>query len=636
MRLRLLLVFVLLTIPAAAQAVWDGSLDSKVRFYQTTDFGIVLAASDNSLYAFDSQTGERLWRRKHKGLDETSITPVPTTDLVLVSTDEGDKSRVEAIDLLSGERLWRSDKVRGDVMQLAVDPDADLLAVVLVKKAAGKVGNELKREPVIHALRISDGEEIWKKQLDSDVEMMPSRFDSDKDVPFTLDNYRPPLILDGRVYVFYEGITAYDAKDGGQVLREDFKVNESGLALTEADPMLDDKMIYLSGRGKVRAVNRQTLKVEWEAKDIGNASEIALVGNRLYVRTGGEFTRLKDGETDRKGPFGISAIDTRNGKVLWRFKGADKGMTNFVFPDAQTAVFADNDVLTMLDAQNGKRMVSYKHDIDNAQFVLLNEVGGIVVGGRDEIAAFSIPTLRYETSLPRSKERAAFAKFANPDRALWRVRHKPPGRGVLRIVTGIALRAAALYFRYGSLGSSALNIARGAGTARSLLNLRWSGLKTRFGSFGLTSLASNAAGNYVSNRLTVFGIAARTANLSNRISGLQIRRTALLGRIVPSRADVQESFIDRFDPVRRIEKLSDLLLRRKRLADLRGNYMYYYTDLPAPFSRKGLVGVNIHTGRDERFILVGDPDPKFLTDEAVGYLFSADGNRLSGFEIMQR
>ncbi|HNQ15853.1 MAG TPA: PQQ-binding-like beta-propeller repeat protein, partial [Pyrinomonadaceae bacterium] len=613
MRLRLLLVFVLLTIPAAAQAVWDGSLDSKVRFYQTTDFGIVLAASDNSLYAFDSQTGERLWRRKHKGLDETSITPVPTTDLVLVSTDEGDKSRVEAIDLLSGERLWRSDKVRGDVMQLAVDPDADLLAVVLVKKAAGKVGNELKREPVIHALRISDGEEIWKKQLDSDVEMMPSRFDSDKDVPFTLDNYRPPLILDGRVYVFYEGITAYDAKDGGQVLREDFKVNESGLALTEADPMLDDKMIYLSGRGKVRAVNRQTLKVEWEAKDIGNASEIALVGNRLYVRTGGEFTRLKDGETDRKGPFGISAIDTRNGKVLWRFKGADKGMTNFVFPDAQTAVFADNDVLTMLDAQNGKRMVSYKHDIDNAQFVLLNEVGGIVVGGRDEIAAFSIPTLRYETSLPRSKERAAFAKFSDPDRALWRVRHKPPGRGVLRIVTGIALRAAALYFRYGSLGSSALNIARGAGTARSLLNLRWSGLKTRFGSFGLTSLASNAAGNYVSNRLTVFGIAARTTSLSNRISGLQIRRTALLGRIVPSRADVQESFIDRFDPVRRIEKLSDLLLRRKRLADLRGNYMYYYTDLPAPFSRRGLVGVNVHTGRDERFILVGDPDPKFLT-----------------------
>lgn len=636
MRLRLLLVFVLLTIPVAAQAVWDGNLDSKIRFYQTTDFGIVLAASDNSLYAFDAQTGERLWRRKHKGLDETSITPVPTTDLVLVSTDEGDKSRVEAIDLLSGERIWRSDKVKGDVMQLAVDPDADLLAVVLVKKAAGKVGNELKREPVIHALRISDGEEIWKKQLDSDVEMMPSRFDSDKDVPFTLDNYRPPLILDGRVYVFYEGITAYDAKDGDQVLREDFKVNESGLALTEADPMLDDKMIYFSGRGKVRAVNRQTLKVEWEAKDVGNASELALVGNRLYVRTGGEFTRLKDGETDQKGPFGVSAIDARNGKVLWRYKGADKGMTNFVFPNGQTAVFADKDDLTVLDTQSGKKLVSYEHDVEKAQFVLMNETGSIVLGGREEIAAFPVPAPRYEAGNPSLPGRYSFTKNKDSDPALWRVRHKPPGRGAFRLIAGIALRAAAIYFRYGSLGSSALNIARGAGTARSLLNLRWSGLKTRFGSFGLTTLASNAAENYVTNRLTVFGIAARTANLSNRISGLQIRRTALLGRVVPSRADVQESFIDRFDPVRRIEKLSDLLLRRKRLADLRGNYMYYYTDLPAPFSRKGLVGVNIHTGRDERFILVGDPDPQFLTDETVGYLFSADGNRLSGFEIMQR
>ncbi len=636
MRTRLLLFFAILSISVSAQAVWDGSLDSKVRFYQTTDFGIVLAASDNSLYAFDSQTGERLWRRKHKGLDETSITPVPSTDLVLVSTDEGDKSRVEAIDLLSGERIWRSDKVKGDVMQLAVDPDADLLAIVLVKKAGGKVGNELKREPVIHALRLSDGEEIWKKQLDSDVEMMPTRFDSDKDVPFTLDNYRPPLILDGRVYVFYEGITAFDVKDGDQVLREDFKVNESGLALTEADPILDERLVYFAGRGKVRAVNRQSLKVEWEAKDVGNASEFALIGNTLYVRTGGEFTRLKDGETEKKGPFGVSAIDTRNGKVLWRFKGADKGMTNFVFPNAQTVMFADKDDIFALDTKSGRKIVSYDHDIDQAQFALLNETGSVVIGGRDEIAAFRVPSPRYETSLPRSAGRTAFTNSFDSDQALWRVKHKPPGRGVLRIVTGIALRAAAIYFRYGSLGSSAINIARGAGTARSLLNLRWSGLKARFGSFGLTTLASNAAENYVSNRLTVFGIAARTANLSNRISGLQIRRTALLGRVVPSRADVQESFVDRFDPVRRVEKLSDLLLRRKRLADIRGNYMYYYTDLPAPFDRKGLVGVNIHTGRDERFVLVGDPDPRFLTDETVGYLFSADGNRLSGFEIMQR
>src|SRR6266496_5341687 len=50
-----------------------------------------------------------------------------------------------------------------------------------------------------------------------------------------------------------------------------------------------------------------------------------MVNDDLYVRTGGKFTRLKDGETVERGSYGISAIDTRNGKVLWRYKGVDIG-----------------------------------------------------------------------------------------------------------------------------------------------------------------------------------------------------------------------------------------------------------------------------------------------------------------------
>ncbi len=79
-------------------------------------------------------------------------------------------------------------------------------------------------------------------------------------------------------------------------------------------------------------------------------------------------------------------------------------------------------------------------------------------------------------------------------------------------------------------------------------------------------------------------------------------------RALPSRAEVQESLLDRLDPVRQVEKLSDYFLRRKRLAEIRGNYMYFYTDLPKPFDKKGLLGVNVHTGKDARFILVSDPD----------------------------
>ena len=655
----LLCVLIFLSAVSSAQPVWQANTDGKLEFYQTTDFGILLAGSDSSLYAFDGQTGERLWRKKTKGLDETSITPIPSTDLILVSTDEGDKSRVEAVDLLSGETLWRSDKVKGDVMQLAVEPQSDLLAVVLVKKAKGKVGEEFKRSPVIHVFQLSTGEELWKKELDSDVQMMPSRFDSESEVAYTLDNYRAPLILDGRVYLFYEGVTSYDAQTGKEGERDRFKVNEGGLALTEADPVFDEKYLYTSGHGKVRAINRRSFKTEWEAKDLGVTPEMAVVGNVLYVRTGGQFTRIRDGEIEEEGAFGVSAIDTRSGKTLWRYKGADKGLTNFVFADANTILFADRDELIKIDARTGKKIEEFEHDVEKAQFVLINESGAAVVGGRDEIAAFSISDFgfrnsdlknsvnEFESLSNTASYRSNFnpkSGFSNP-KSLWRVKHKAPARGVFRIVAGIALRAAAIYFRYGGLATSALNILRGANVARSVLSLRWSGLRSRFSSFDLTTLAANSARSYVTNQISVFGIAARTPNLLNRLNGLQLVTPAgIRGKIVsgalqratPSRADIQESIFERIDPIRQVEKLSDYFLRRKRLADLQGNYMYFYTDLPKPFDKKGLIGVNVNTGRNARFILVSDPDPRFTTDETAGLLYSADGNRLQAFDVMNR
>jgi outer membrane protein assembly factor BamB len=625
-----------------AQSVWEARLDGKIEFYQTTDFGIVLAGTDNSLYAVDGQTGETLWRRRTKGLNETSITPIPSTDLILVSIDEGDKSRVEAIDLLSGSSLWRSDKVKGDVLQLAVEPEQDLLAVVLVKKAKGKVGDEFKRTPIVHVFNLPSGDELWKKELESDVDMMPSRFDSESEVAFTLDNYRAPLILDGKLFLFYEGVTIYDARTGKEATREKFKVNEDNLALTEADPVFDDQFLFTSGRGKVRAVNRRSGEVEWEAKDLGVTPEMAIVGNVLYVRTGGQFTNIKDGETKEKGSFGVSAIDTKNGKTLWRYKAADKGLTNFVFPNAETIVFADKDDLIALETKDGKRIGKFEHKIEKAQFVLLNESNDVVVGGTDEISAF-------DSSTEVSNWGGRQGKNFGGNIPVWKVKHKAPGRGILRTVAGITLRATALYFRYGGLATSTLSFARGAINLRSVLALRWSGLKTRFSSIDLTTLASNSAKNYVSQKISVFGVASRMPNLLNH-GGLQITipnapnpsniRGQIVGKAIdratPSRADVQESLLQRIDPIRQVEKLSEYFLRRKRLADLRGNYMYFFTDLPKPFDKKGLVGVNVHTGQDARFVLISEPDARFTTDETVGLLYSANADRLQAFEFLNR
>src|SRR5687768_4889135 len=636
-----------------AQPAWQASLDSTIRFYQTTDFGIVLAGTERSLYAVDGQTGERMWRRETGRIEETAVTPIPDTDLILFSRDLGGKSRLEAVDLATGATLWQSEKVKGDVLQLAADPATDLLAVVLVKDPRGDASSGLERKPIVHVLQLSTGAELWKKEFDGEIEMMPSRFGENLgEIAYTLDNYRAPLLLDGRLFLFYEGATSYDARTGSEKEREKFRINEGGLALTEADPVFDDARIYISGRGRIRAVNRRTGIVEWKADDLGNCAEMALVGTTLFLRTGGQFTRLKDGETESKGPYGVSAIDTRNGETLWRHKGADKGITNFVFADANTILIADRDDLVSIDAKTGKRRDQVEHKIEKAQFVLINERANAVVGGKDEIAAFGIGEFGFRISDFRDSQRAsgfatsAKSQIRNPRSEIWRVRHKAPSRGAFRIIAGIALRATALYFRYGGLATSVIGLARGGLSLMSAANsLRWSGLRSRFGSFDLTTLASNAARNYVTRRIYSFGSFARLPNIAGRIGDFQVitpssirgRVTrAIIDRATPSQTEVRESILDRLDPVRQVERLSSYLLQRKRLAELRGGHMYFFTDLPKPFDRKGLVGVNVHNGRDSRIVLVSDPDARFVTDETVGLLYSADGGRLQAFEIMNR
>ena len=131
---------------------------------------------------------------------------------------------------------------------------------------------------------------------------------------YTLDNYRAPFFLDGRLWLFYEGVTSLDARTGKEGIREKFRVNEEGLALTEADPVVDGRHIYVSGRGRVRAISRETGREVWEAKDLGLTPEMILAGGLLFVRTGGQFTGLKDGEVVERGPYGVSAIDPSSGK----------------------------------------------------------------------------------------------------------------------------------------------------------------------------------------------------------------------------------------------------------------------------------------------------------------------------------
>jgi len=360
---------------------------------------------------------------------------------------------------------------------------------------------------------------------------------------------------------------------------------------------VDEAFIYTSGRGHVRAIRRDDGEIEWEAKDLGLTPEIILAGRVLYVRTGGQFTRLKDGEIVERGPYGVTAIDSRTGKILWRYKGADKGITNIVLPDAGTIMLADRDDLITIDTANGKRRSRSSHRIKGASFALLNERNEVVIGGREEIAAFDSRT----------------------GQGVWRARYPPPSRGLLRTITAIAARAASLYFRFGGTATMAF---RGVQIARGISSLSWSGLASRSSYSNLQSLATNSARSYANNRFRAFGVAARARpNIGVRERLIQ-----------RSTRNVDDRLLDRLDPAQQLERLSRFLWHRERLAALRGDWMYFYTNLKG-VEGNGLAGVNIHTGATDRAVRLRDLDERFIADEVAGMLYSASGNRLIGYSV---
>ncbi len=599
-----LVVFLSTIVPAQ---VWSTKVDDTIRFYQPTDVGAVILGTKKSVYAVDSMTGEILWRRKDSSLDENDVAPIPGTDMVLMSFEKGSRTRLEALDTLNGDRIWQSEKLRGAVMHIAVEPEKNLLAVVMVKDAKGSLREGFKRKPVVHVLDLASGDELWKHELGSEIEMMPTRWAEKDDVEYSLDNYHPPLFADGRLYLFYEGATSYDARDGGERTRDKFRVNEEGLALTEAPPVADEGFIYTSGRGHVRAISRVSGKVAWEAKDLGVTPELILAKGILYARMGGQFTRLKDGEIVERGPYGVAAIDAQSGKVLWRYKGADKGITNLVLPDASSVVLADHDDLITLDASTGKRLTHISHHVKQPAFALLNERGEVVLGGQEDIAAFS------------------------GGREVWRGHYPPPGRGLLRTIGAIAARAASLYLRFGGTASTAF---RGLQVARTITSLSWSGLATRSSFSNLQSLATNfaigSARSYGNRQFKAFGIASKLRSGTNDPSN-EVRER-VRGALIDRRPrDVEDRLLDKLDPAHQLDRLSKFLWHRERLATLRGNWMYFYTDLKS--GGHGLAGINVQNGAAERAVRLADLDDRFVTDEVAGVLFTANGNRLLAYPV---
>ncbi|HZT58417.1 MAG TPA: hypothetical protein VFA21_07260, partial [Pyrinomonadaceae bacterium] len=160
-------------------------------------------------------------------------------------------------------------------------------------------------------------------------------------------------------------------------------------------------------------------------------------------------------------------------------------------------------------------------------------------------------------------------------------------------------------------------------------SFRWSGLASHVTLADLSSLATDYSRNYATGRIKTFGLLSRVR------SGSTAANSATTNVMIrPRRSeDVDERLLDRLDPSTQLARLSRFLMRTRRLASLRGRWMYFYTDVRGGH---GLVGVNIESGRAERVVRLNDPDERFISDETEDLLYFSKGDRMIAYRLDER
>src|SRR5207248_9112468 len=116
---------------------------------------------------------------------------------------------------------------------------------------------------------------------------------------------------------------------------------------------------------------------------------------------------------------------------------------------------------------------------------------------------------------------------------------------------------------------------------RAHVSLRTTGLDANATIAYLTNLASDYTRTYARERISTFGVLSRARTNSPTPNVVTRSRRS---------EDVEQRLLDRLDPATQFARLSRFLMRTRRLAALRGRWMYFYTDVRGGH---GLVGVNI-------------------------------------------
>ncbi len=402
----------------AGQVLWSTDFEHGIEFQMLVDSGVLVVGTERHTYGVDQRTGKTLWRKRDVHVNPEDIMSVPGTRMLLINEDYGGKfadkeTSVLAINVETGEDMWESKVIKGKGMQAVADTATGLLLLVTVKNPHGDdlgafagwlpgdgIFSGFSRKPHLNAIDLATGKLRWDRDFEQDVQMRPT-FGEDvatvngrpaKERPFDLGLCRPPIIAGSQILVTYSGVTCYDAATGKRLWKQEYDVREGDLALSDADAIVTDDVVYTSGEGRIRALDRATGRQLWKTDDFGLVPALFVDDRAVYGQLGGRFFNISSENWMWKGDFGAVCVDRHSGKQIWKFDSGNDSTTSLAIVGDRVWL-GDEEHLIGLDRATGRRVLNERHELDHRPFIAtFNESSEIVLISEDEAAGFSTAT----------------------------------------------------------------------------------------------------------------------------------------------------------------------------------------------------------------------------------------------------
>jgi len=409
------------TSPAfARETMWSKNFPSGFEWQTLTSLGVILAGTKENLLAIDEKTGKVIWRKEGVIVDREQVWPIEGTDVVVIS-DQNKKlggiigdANVYALELMSGQVIWSANGIKG--RPLDVVPMLEKLSILYITDQKYIDTKTLSASPMLiphmYCLDINTGAIKWEKDFEKQIQgtkvddtWLGYRI-------YNLSGYYRPMLLGDELYLFYSGITKVDFNTGQNLWQTDYPVGDVELVKTDADPIFTDKVIYASGRGQVKAIDRETGKMLWDSDNLGLVPLLLVDNNIIWAQRGGYFYHPEKGEWVARGPFGVTAINGETGKIIWDYRAGEGGLSNILLVNDKV-VMADKNHIIALDKFSGDRIYSKYLEPEGPMFAFENSQGNVVFRWPMTVAAYDpVKGIKiWESSVQKPKDAMSNTPF---------------------------------------------------------------------------------------------------------------------------------------------------------------------------------------------------------------------------------